>query len=71
MSRASQGCGMSGSVAVVWDVARVQHKVLVGCHGASHIRGMSAHYAFLLAIARPGTPIARGVPVERKAKSSV
>ena len=29
---ASQGCGMTGSVALVWDVARVQHEVVVGCH---------------------------------------
>src|SRR5712692_4805001 len=35
---------------------------------ASHIRGMSAHYAFLLTIARPGTSMARGFPVERKRK---
>src|SRR6266446_10246363 len=36
---------------------------------ASHIRGMSAHYTFLLAIARPGTFTARGFPVERKRKA--
>src|SRR5712691_10170679 len=36
---------------------------------ASHIRGMSAHYAFLLTIARPGTSMARGFPVERKRKA--
>src|SRR5713226_8621051 len=36
---------------------------------ASHIRGMSAHYAFRLAIARPETSMARGFPVERKRKA--
>src|SRR5713101_1443646 len=36
---------------------------------ASHIRGMSAHSAFLLTIARPGTSMARGFPFERKRKA--
>src|SRR6202171_1010195 len=36
---------------------------------ASHIRGMSAHYTFLLTMARPGNSVARGFPVERKRKA--
>ena len=28
----SQGCGMTGSVALVWDVWGVQHEVPEGCH---------------------------------------
>src|SRR5882762_4920561 len=36
---------------------------------ASHIRGMSAHYAFLLAIARLGSSMARRFPVERWRKA--
>ena len=39
------GCGMTSGVAPMRDVSRVQHKVLAGCHGRLHIRGMSAHYA--------------------------
>src|ERR1700719_2979982 len=36
---------------------------------ASHIRGMSAHYPFLLAIARSGTLMVRGFPFKRKQKA--
>src|SRR2546427_2360334 len=36
---------------------------------ASHIRGMSARYAFLLAIARLGSSMARRFPVERWRKA--
>ena len=36
MSAASRACGMTGRVALVWDVSRVQHELSEGCH--EHIR---------------------------------
>ena len=69
MSATSQGCGMTGSVALVWDVARVQHKLLVGCHGRLTSVGCPRITPFYWRLRGLGSSMARGFSVARKRKA--